>query len=116
MQRLIEGLVYAAHTAFAKFLRYAVVPQAANGLRSDGYGFIRRLGSWLIVQTVLLENLKSVADNKDKKSMQQVWMTLAAFVLMAVSALAAAPIRVMILDGQSGGPYHDWRKTTPVLK
>ena len=37
------------------------------------------------------------------------------------SALHAAPthanpIRVLILDGQSGGPYHDWQLTTPVLK
>ena len=29
--------------------------------------------------------------------------------------VAAAPIRVMLLDGQSGGPYHDWRATTPVM-
>jgi type 1 glutamine amidotransferase len=29
---------------------------------------------------------------------------------------AAAPIRAMILDGQSGGPYHAWQQTTPVLK
>lgn len=29
---------------------------------------------------------------------------------------AAAPLRVMILDGQSAGTYHDWRHTTPVLK
>jgi type 1 glutamine amidotransferase len=29
---------------------------------------------------------------------------------------AAEPIRVMLLDGQSGGPYHAWRLTTPVLK
>ncbi len=29
---------------------------------------------------------------------------------------AATPIRAMILDGESGGPYHDWRKTTPLLK
>lgn len=28
----------------------------------------------------------------------------------------AGPIRVMILDGQSAGTYHDWRHTTPVLK
>jgi uncharacterized protein len=28
----------------------------------------------------------------------------------------AAPIRVMILDGESAGPYHNWRLTTPVLK
>jgi len=31
-------------------------------------------------------------------------------------ALAADPIRIMILDGQSGGPYHAWRLTTQVLK
>jgi len=29
---------------------------------------------------------------------------------------AAAPSRVMLLDGESGGPYHRWRVTTPVLK
>ena len=36
--------------------------------------------------------------------------------LVAVALAQAAPIRVMLLDGQSGGPYHDWRATTPVLK
>ena len=25
-------------------------------------------------------------------------------------------IKVMLLDGQSAGPYHNWRLTTPVLK
>ncbi len=29
---------------------------------------------------------------------------------------ATAPIRVMLLDGESGGPYHAWQLTTPVLK
>jgi type 1 glutamine amidotransferase len=38
------------------------------------------------------------------------------FTLMAMAAAHAAPIRVMLLDGQSGGTYHDWRATTPVLK
>jgi type 1 glutamine amidotransferase len=28
---------------------------------------------------------------------------------------AAAPIRVMLLDGESAGPYHDWQRVTPVL-
>ena len=37
-------------------------------------------------------------------------------VLAAAAALEAAPIRVMLLDGESGGPYHDWRATTPILK
>ena len=32
------------------------------------------------------------------------------------SARAAGPIRVMILDGESGGPYHNWQLVTPVLK
>ncbi len=31
-------------------------------------------------------------------------------------ALHAAPIRVMLLDGESAGTYHAWRETTPVLK
>jgi type 1 glutamine amidotransferase len=29
---------------------------------------------------------------------------------------AATPIAVMILDGESGGTYHDWQRVTPVLK
>jgi type 1 glutamine amidotransferase len=29
---------------------------------------------------------------------------------------AATPVRVMILDGESGGPYHDWQRITPLLK
>lgn len=29
---------------------------------------------------------------------------------------AAAPIRVMLLDGEQGGPYHAWQETTPYLK
>jgi hypothetical protein len=29
---------------------------------------------------------------------------------------AAAPIPVMILDGESGGSYHDWQRVTPALK
>ena len=29
---------------------------------------------------------------------------------------AAGPIHVMILDGESGGTYHNWQLITPVLK
>ena len=36
--------------------------------------------------------------------------------LGVVSLGAATPITVMILDGESGGPYHDWQHVTPVLK
>lgn len=37
--------------------------------------------------------------------------------LIAVASLRAqAPIPVMLVDGESGGPYHDWHRVTPVLK
>ena len=47
--------------------------------------------------------------------------TLFAFViaLSTVTVLtlrAQAPITVMILDGESGGTYHDWQRVTPALK
>ena len=35
---------------------------------------------------------------------------------LAVLARGAAPARVMILDGESAGPYHRWQVVTPVLK
>ncbi len=34
----------------------------------------------------------------------------------ALPSRAADPIRVMLLDGESGGPYHAWQLTTPVIK
>jgi type 1 glutamine amidotransferase len=44
-------------------------------------------------------------------------MKLAALgVFFAVSMWAAPPIKVMLLDGESGGPYHAWKQTTPYLK
>jgi uncharacterized protein len=44
-----------------------------------------------------------------------------AFWIVPVLALAgvshaAGPIRVMLLDGESGGPYHKWKLVTPVLQ
>src|SRR5688572_6292615 len=41
---------------------------------------------------------------------------LVAVLLLWTSGRAAAPIRVMLLDGESGGTYHDWQRTTPALK
>ena len=40
------------------------------------------------------------------------------FGIFAAAAMlnAAPPVRVMLLDGESAGTYHDWRHTTPVLK
>ena len=36
--------------------------------------------------------------------------------MVAVSAALAAPLPVMILDGESAGTYHRWDQTTPVLR
>lgn len=48
------------------------------------------------------------------------WMPLGILLSALICAAAplawAAPIRVMLLDGESAGPYHNWRLTTPVLK
>jgi len=35
---------------------------------------------------------------------------------VAASPRAASPIKIMLLDGESGGPWHKWQLTTPVLK
>jgi hypothetical protein len=42
--------------------------------------------------------------------------TVGAILVWSWASAAAAPIRVMILDGESAGTYHDWRHVTPVLK
>jgi type 1 glutamine amidotransferase len=39
-----------------------------------------------------------------------------AAMLMGGLSRAGSPIPVMLLDGESGGPYHDWQHVTPVLK
>lgn len=41
------------------------------------------------------------------------WIT---FLFAAYAHAATDPIRVLLIDGQSAGPYHNWRLTTPVLK
>jgi len=43
-------------------------------------------------------------------------LTLAGLVAMTAQASAAPSIRIMLLDGESGGPYHKWQLTTPLLK
>jgi type 1 glutamine amidotransferase len=48
--------------------------------------------------------------------MNRIVLCGALLLLRAPLAPAANPIRVMLLDGQSGGPYHAWQLTTPVLK
>ena len=39
-----------------------------------------------------------------------------AVILLSFESKGANPIRVMILDGESAGNYHQWRLVTPVLK
>jgi type 1 glutamine amidotransferase len=48
--------------------------------------------------------------------MKRILAALAVGWLLVAGPGAQAPIRVAILDGESGGPYHDWRHVTPVLK
>ena len=43
-------------------------------------------------------------------------LLLAGISAAAVPGWAAAPIRVMLLDGEQAGPYHAWQETTPYLK
>ncbi len=43
-------------------------------------------------------------------------VVVVACALLAVASPAAAPIKLMLLDGESGGPWHKWQLTTPVLK
>ena len=43
-------------------------------------------------------------------------MAFAAILGWPATARAAAPIKVMLLDGEQGGPYHAWEETTPYLK
>ena len=40
----------------------------------------------------------------------------AASICGGTTSVLAAPIRVLIIDGESGGPYHNWELTTPILK
>ncbi len=43
-------------------------------------------------------------------------LVVASLLIGSVAPRAAAPIRIMLLDGESGGPYHNWKLTTQVLK
>ena len=42
--------------------------------------------------------------------------TIAVSAFAVILSSAGTPIPIVILDGESGGPYHDWRQVTPVLK
>jgi uncharacterized protein len=52
-----------------------------------------------------------------RRIMRTAWIFLAAgIVVVALASRGAAPTRVMILDGETGGDYHPWQFVTPVLK
>ena len=51
-----------------------------------------------------------------KRGLTFVLILAAAALSAGLLARAATPIRVMLLDGESGGPYHQWQIVTPVLK
>jgi uncharacterized protein len=49
-----------------------------------------------------------------KRRILQVLLSVLCFA--DLTAWAAPPIHVMILDGESAGSYHNWKATTPVIK
>ncbi len=52
-----------------------------------------------------------------KELTRKVWSILIALLLCVSMANAASRrISVMLLDGESAGPYHNWQVTTPILK
>lgn len=47
---------------------------------------------------------------------RHVLLPVLAMMVLAAGVSMAAPLDVMILDGESGGTYHRWDQTTPVLR
>jgi uncharacterized protein len=50
--------------------------------------------------------------------MRQILIGMVVTVAVAVTVVAQGPARtkVMLLDGESGGPYHKWQLTTPLIR
>jgi len=53
-----------------------------------------------------------------RKTLFRVWKIAMGGLLLfaAIAGWAREPIPVLLVDGESGGPYHNWRLTTRVLK
>lgn len=51
-----------------------------------------------------------------RASVHSFWLLLVLVTMTAGVAAFAAPLPVMILDGESAGTYHRWDQTTPVLR
>lgn len=47
--------------------------------------------------------------------MRRIFPALFPVMILQSIAWGAAPIKVMLLDGEQGGPYHAWQETTPYL-
>jgi type 1 glutamine amidotransferase len=43
-------------------------------------------------------------------------VAMAVMIVFGSQLHGASPVRIMILDGESGGPWHKWQLTTPALK
>src|SRR3954469_19585065 len=49
--------------------------------------------------------------------MKRFFVVLFGAMIFSIAASAATdPIQVLLLDGESGGPYHNWKLTTPILQ
>jgi uncharacterized protein len=44
------------------------------------------------------------------------WSSFLIFLCAGMGHAAGKPIRVLLIDGESAGPYHNWQLTTPILK
>ena len=44
------------------------------------------------------------------------WSSLLIFLYAGLAYAAGSHIRVLLIDGESAGPYHNWQLTTPILK
>ena len=77
------------------------------------------LGGWPIRSAINPPaRCQMLCSNEEKAGMKRLAFTVlwSTILFVATSSAATSPIRVLLLDGQSGGPYHNWQLTTPVLK
>ena len=102
-----------------------------GGIVKEHRGFTRR-GAEALPSRQLLKTQdrrdEELPDNEDRHYRKQGsicpcrkdWFipirVIMAIICAGFFAEAAPAIRVMILDGESGGPYHKWQQVTPVLK
>jgi type 1 glutamine amidotransferase len=62
------------------------------------------------------QNLREVSSYDRYVSIKRIASVGVFLLLVTALCRAAGPIPVMLLDGESAGPYHAWKLTTPVLK